>query len=77
MSGLQTILDTIGMSRAELGRRVGVSRTSIDKACNLGDKGLSMQSLGAVARELSELTGRTPGDILEQVVMPAALPPPT
>ena len=77
MTGLQSILDEIGMSRRELARLSGAHRKSIDKACNgAGDKGLSMPSLGAVTRELAKATGRTPGDILETIVMPVAAPAP-
>ena len=77
MTGLQKILEDADISRRELARRVGISHTRINDACNGSETGgLSMQSLGAVARELAAATGRSPGDILEAVVMPVALPPP-
>jgi transcriptional regulator with XRE-family HTH domain len=77
MSGLQSIIDAAGMSRRQLARAAGVNRKSIDNACNgVESGGLSMPSLGAVTRELAAATGRSPGEILEAIVMPIALAPP-
>ena len=77
MTGLQKIIEDAGMTRRELARVAGVSRNSVDNACNgVKSGGLSMPSLGAVTRELAAATGRSHGEILEAIVMPVALPAP-